>query len=387
MRKKILILPSWYPNESDAISGVFIQEQALALAKEYDVAVLVPGMAAWRNVGNPHAADKSTKEYQAGLPVYREFARPFIPHGPEPATYHTFQRAAHNGFKKLLKEWGRPDVIHAHVVLPGGWSALNVGRSYSIPIVLTEHSGPFSMHLRTKLQRRLVRETLLNVGRIVAVSPSLAQQILAFEQGVGISVAGELVRTDFFITSSNGAKVAKPATRFLFTGRLSEEKGVNHLLEAIYVLVQRGIGSFELVVAGDGPDRAKLEQITRSRGIADKCRFIGFLDRQQVRSWMQNSDFFILPSLHETFGIVLGEAMACGKPVIATRCGGPEFVVTDETGILVEVGSAEALADAMSDVISNSLRFDPAAVRASVVSRFGEEAFLRNISAVYEELW
>ena len=102
MRKKILFVPSWYPNDDDPISGVFIQEQAVALAKEFDVAVLIPGMAAWRNIIKTNAPDRSVKTLQAGLPLYREFARPRIPHGPESTDYATFARAAENGFKKLV---------------------------------------------------------------------------------------------------------------------------------------------------------------------------------------------------------------------------------------------------------------------------------------------
>src|SRR5215216_2859590 len=122
MRKKILIIPSWYPDARDPISGIFIQEQAVALSKQYDVTVLVPGMAAWRNVVNRKTDDRSVKESQAGLTVYREFARPLIPHGPESIDFGTFARAAESGFRKITSEWGTPDLIHAHVVLPGGWS-------------------------------------------------------------------------------------------------------------------------------------------------------------------------------------------------------------------------------------------------------------------------
>ena len=387
MRKRILFVPSWFPNHDDPISGIFIQEQAVALAREFDVAVLIPGMAAWRNLGKSNRPDKSILEHQAGLPVYREFARPLIPHGPESTDYATFARAAQNGFKKLISEWGTPDVIHAHVVLPGGWSALKLSQRYKIPIVLTEHSSPFSMHLGTELSRRLVRETLTGVNRLIAISPALANQLLEFQPGLKINVIGESVRTDFFVPANGVEKQHRKGKSFFVAARLAEQKGLQHLIEAVHILVQRGLNSFEMVIGGDGPDRSKLEQQAESLGVADRCRFLGALNREQVREEMQNCDVFVLSSLHETFGVVVGEAMACGKPVISTRCGGPEFVVNEQTGVLVDVAKPEEMADAMADFILNRVSFDPQAVRTSVVNRFSPEMFVRNVTAVYEQLW
>lgn len=385
MKKRILFVPSWYPSESDGISGIFIQEQAVALSKHYDVAVLIPRMAAWRNVLNT-AVEKSFKASQEGLPVYWEYALPLIPHGPEANTYQTFVRAARQGLRKVVKEWGRPDVIHAHVVIPGGWSALALSRESGIPSVLTEHSSPFSMHLGTELSRRIVHETLDNVDKLIAISPALVKQILAFHPGAEIEVIGESVRTDFFVAAERTVRERTTGTSFFIVARLAEQKGLTYLLEAVQLLLKRGLTSFELVLGGDGPDRAKLEQMAQTLGVSDHCRFLGALTREQVRDRMQQSDVFVLSSLHETFGVVVGEAMACGKPVICTRCGGPEFIVNEQNGVLVDVANAGALADAMADFMAGRAAFDPATVRASVVDRFSPEAFARNVSAVYEQL-
>ncbi len=386
MRKKVLFVPSWFPNQDDPISGIFIQEQAVALSKKFDVAVLIPGMAAWRNALNRKAADRSTKESQEGLTVYREFARPLIPHGPELIDYRTFATAAENGFKKIIKEWGTPDLIHAHVVLPAGWSAMRVAKRHRIPIVLTEHSSPFSMHLGTELSRKLVREALKGVDKLIAISPSLAKQLLDFQPGLQIEVIGESIKTDFFVPNGEGRQNGSP-TSFFVAARLAEQKGLDHLIKAVHLLKEKGMNSFELVIGGDGPDRQKLEQLATTFGVAEQCRFVGGLNREQVRQHMQECDVFVLSSLHETFGVVVGEAMACGKPVISTRCGGPEFIVTEDNGLLVDVADPQGLADAMSDFVAQRTHFDPQTVRSSVVNRFSPEMFVKNASAVYEQLW
>jgi glycosyltransferase involved in cell wall biosynthesis len=195
------------------------------------------------------------------------------------------------------------------------------------------------------------------------------------------------VRTDFFVPAAGVDKENAKGKSFFVAARLAEQKGLNHLLEAVHILLRNGFNSFELIIGGDGPDRRKLEDLAKTLGVNEHCRFLGALNREQVRDHMQRCDVFVLSSLHETFGVVLGEAMACAKPVISTRCGGPEFVVNEETGVMVDVADPQALADAMANFISGRVFFKPEAVRNSVVNRFSPEVFVRNVSAVYERLW
>ncbi len=420
MKRKILILASWYPSEASPVNGIFIHDQAVALSREYDVAVLAPRLVGWREifkkkiraaarpqswVENVAQASRlqtrclryppvsealraaSGLEQTAGLPVYGDRVFSLVPGAPALA-YPRWDRAARRGFVKSLKYWGKPDLIHAHVVLPGGWAAVKLGRQYSIPVVLTEHSSPFSIHLKTEYQRRWVRDTLVQADRVVAVSPALAKTIRGFHDGIAIDVVGNLIKTQFFVPAVNSGDASPQSkTRFLSIALLTKQKGLSDLLQAARLLVQRGISSFELVIGGDGPERVELERLVKSLDLSNHCRFLGLLAPQEVRHWMQHSDALVMPSLHETFCIVLGEAMACGKPVIATRCGGPEFVVTPETGILVEAANPGALANAMADFIRGRLQYDSQSVRHSVVERFGEAAFLKNIFTLYEEVW
>lgn len=387
MKKKILILASWYPTDTSPVNGIFIQEQARALSREHEVVVLAPRLIGWREIIKGRIGQRSQVEDDAGIMVYRERVLSLMPRAPALA-YPRWVRAARKSLRMVLRTLGKPDLIHAHVVLPGGWAAVTLGKEFDIPVVLTEHSSPFASHLRTAQQRRWVKETLSRVNATIAVSPSLAKQVVDFQKDVTINVIGELVKTDFFVPTQTRPKDAlQKKTQFLSIALLSKQKGLSYLLHAAKLLIERGITAFELTIGGDGVERPALEHLSQSLGLIKQCSFVGLLNQDEVRKWMQRCDVFIMPSLHETFCIVLGEAMACGKPVIATRCGGPEFVVTSETGVLVDVANPEALANAMSDFILGRMKYEPAQLRQSVVSRFGEEAFLRNVSAVYEKVW
>lgn len=386
MKRKILIVPSWYPSSSAPISGIFVEEQALVLSQNYDVAVLAPAWVGWRALLRGEAAPKAELEQRAGLMVYRQKA--FVPlPGSRWAAYQSYARAVRHGFENLRSFWGKPDLIHAHVVLPAGWAASRLGKQYGIPVILTEHSGPFSMNLQTDYERTLVREALAQVNHIVAVSPAMEQQILAFQPVQNIHVVGNVIRTDFFSPAQKqDPDSSEKALQFLAVASLTEQKGLHYLLEAGKLLLERGLSKFGILIAGDGPQRGMLEEQAQASGLSQHCHFLGALEPIQVRHRMQESDVFVLPSLAETFGVVLVEAMACGIPVIATRSGGPEFVVTPETGVLVDVADPAALADAMEGFIVGQFQYDPQSIRNSVRDRFGEIAFLQRISALYSQV-
>jgi len=384
-RRKIFIIASWYPSASSPVGGIFVQDQAQALAKKYDVAVIAPRVVGWREILQGKFGATSQLATEGELLVARERVITPIPRAPALA-YRRWLPAAEKSFHVLLARWGKPDLIHAHVVLSGGLAAARLGRQYKIPVVLTEHSSPFSMHLKTATLRRWVREALAQTAQVIVVSPALARQIQAFDPNIAIRLVGNLIDTDFFSPAPT-ERHNLTTTQFLTVGLLTKQKGIIFLLQAAALLVQRGIAGFTLTIGGDGPERPQLERLAQSLGLAEHCRFTGMLTRAEVKRQMQQCDVFILPSLHETFGLVLAEAMACGKPAIATRCGGPEFVVTPDTGVLVEAANPEALANAMMDLFEKRTQFDVQKVRQSVVERFGEAAFLKNLSALYEEVW
>jgi glycosyltransferase involved in cell wall biosynthesis len=288
----------------------------------------------------------------------------------------------------FVAAFGRPDLIHAHVVLPAGWAAVQLGRRMSIPVLLTEHSSPFSMHLSTAVTRALARRALIGAAAVIAVSPSLAEQIRAFVGSVRPYIIGEVIRTGFFVPSGDQHRNSPGhLTTFLTVAIISPQKGIPNLLRAVRMLLDRGHREFRVIIGGDGPQRAHVERMRKSLEIFDFVEFAGAMSQSEVRASMQRCDVFVLPSLHETFGVVLGEAMACGKPVIATRCGGPEFTVTPETGTLVQPGDPLALANAMEQHLQGRLTFDPSAIRRSVTERFGDDAFVEKLSEVYAKVW
>jgi glycosyltransferase involved in cell wall biosynthesis len=426
MRKKVLIITPWYPTPSLPVGGIFVQDQALVLSKEYDVYVLALVLTDWKEFFSRSKKVSSQKggehpEGLSGSTMFFEKTFGTVFHHPQNIEktpkkaelelsmrankrikidgfytlpgmrffyslyFYFYQKQLEKKFAEVLSSWGKPDVIHAHVVLPAGAAALKIGRLHKIPVVLTEHTEPFSLHLRTPVYRRLTRKTLLGMNKIIAVSPSLKEQILQFEPDTGVEVIGNVIDDAFFSPAAPNQK--KDAIfRFLTVAMLTERKGIGYLIEAVKLLSQETSSQFEVIIGGDGPIRAELERRAENLGVMKYCRFTGALNRTEVRDWINQSDVFVLPSLGETFGVVLLEAMLCGRPVIATRCGGPEDLVTPESGVLVNAADPTALAKAMNDFMKNEDRFNPQDVRNNAIERYGQTTFLRKIAQLYDDL-
>lgn len=383
--RKVLFVSGAYPSAESPVGGIFVKEQAQILSGRYDVAVLIPAAVGLGQLAREPGTQLSSLEVRDGLTICAQRSVSWVPRSAA-SGQRALLEASIRGFEALRNEWGTPDIIHAHFVLPGGWAAAMIGRRYSIPVVLTEHSSPFSVHLGTARNRRMVRQVLESVEHVIAVGPGLIEEISAVTMDFRWSVIGNAIRTRSFTLDLEARQPRSQTLRFLSIGMMTAQKGFGDLIEAAGNLVDAGVENFSIRIGGDGPLRASLEEAVRARGLTRWITFPGLLGRGEVEQEMQQCDVFVLASLHESFGIVQAEAMACGKPVIATRNGGSEFVVDAETGVLVNRSDPAALAQAMEDSISGRISFDPGRVRERVVERFGEEAFLENVSRVYEQV-
>jgi glycosyltransferase involved in cell wall biosynthesis len=288
-------------------------------------------------------------------------------------------RAGLHAFVRVLQEQGRPEVIHAHSILYGGYLAIQIRERWQIPVVVTEHSTAFLRDLIRPGQQEIVRHTLRHADRRLAVGEALACSLRRYGNGCSIEVLGNLVNPDFFLPGKK--EVPSPNFVFATVAALTPKKGIDVLLKA-FAQAFRG-EPILLRVGGDGGERAALEQQSGQLGIAAQVEFLGQLSREQVRTLLQQSHALVSSSYVETFGITLIEAMACGKPVVATRSGGPESFVNEGNGLLVPAGDARALAAAMQQIVRDYQHYDPNQIRASCVTRFGERVIVQQLEEIY----
>jgi glycosyltransferase involved in cell wall biosynthesis len=144
----------------------------------------------------------------------------------------------------------------------------------------------------------------------------------------------------------NSARTGHGPLRVVFLGRLVDWKGVDLLLRAC--ARARESVPLELLVIGDGVERARLEELRAQLQLQEVVRFAGFVPQHQCPRLSQESDVLVLPSVYECGGAVVLEAMAMGLPVVATRWGGPAEYLDEGTGILLEPLAPEPFVAALS---------------------------------------
>ncbi len=257
----------------------------------------------------------------------------------------------------------RPDVIHAHWILPQGLIAVWVGKLLAIPVVTTAH-GSDVYSLRGGLLAALKRHTLRHSRAWTANTKSTA-----FSAGA----AGEIPTphiipmgvdiTQFGTQEKKGnpeTDRASPGLVVLFVGRLEKVKGVSDLIRAFALLPENLLVQTTLWIVGEGTERPELERLSRELGITTRIQFAGRVPHDALPGYHESATLFAAPSITDRHGdtegqgVAIVEAMASGLPVIACRTGGIRDVIThDQTGLLVEPRDPRALGDAIATLLSD----------------------------------
>ncbi len=373
---KILMIPSWYCTKAAPILGSFYKEQAEELAaRGHDVAVIyaeVGGSFSPKVNGVTHAVVNGVNTYT--------YVRPNLTPRLEKGRAWQRTKMLEYLYKKLVKKWGRPDVVNLRSSLQG-YEAVALCQKYDLPLFFMEHSSfVVTEGADSAAVKRL--ETVMAAAKVNACVSSVLMKVMQpFDENTRL-IPDFVDERRFYV----GEKTADTDT-FVFAamGQLRPIKGHDTLIRAFARLKQMTDRKVALRIAGTGGLKEYLQGIIDENGLQDCCHLVGAVPRDKVVEFMNNCDCFVCSSRTEMLSCVLHECAACGKPAIATACGGPGDIITAESGVLVPVDDVEEMAKAMLSMLDAAAQYDRTAIRESIVARFGRDEVCRRLIAACED--
>lgn len=284
-------------------------------------------------------------------------------------------------------------ILHAHYAFPhatSAWLAKQMVNRDGFRVVTTLHGTDITLIGQDPSYRSITEFSIQRSDGLTAVSEYLrAETIEKF--GVPehrIRVIPNFVDLAVYTRDTHpchrskfceaGEKIVMHISNFRRVKRVED-------VVRVFSRIQRRIRS-RLVLIGDGPDRGRVEEVAREEAVSDRIVFLG--KQESVAELLACADLFLLPSSHESFGLVALVAMACGVPVIATRVGGvPEVVPDGVAGYLFDVGDVDAMADAAVALLSDSTRWADASIEARrAAERYSVDRVVPEYEKYYAEV-
>ncbi|MEG6215419.1 glycosyltransferase [Enterobacter quasihormaechei] len=368
----ILVIPSWYPNPKLKTQGLFFRDQALALSKKHNVDVIYCHRGA--SFYNKEYNDNGLNTHFWG---YRLRAGKYIGMLIRVLIFIVM-------FIKYQKN-RQVDVIHCHSVAfnqdgSAGIAGVIIGRLFSKPVIITEHATVFKSKNYGYVEKKIMQWALKNASTLVTVSDGLKENLLEFTNRKDIHTIPNTMDIKLF-EKKKGIKqtTSEGEINICSVGYLMQKKGFDRLILAFEKIKGKYDIPFKLKVIGDGPDFTALKEMIETKGLESNIELLGELSKDEIAYHMSQSDVFILLSRVETFGVVVIEALASGLFCIATKSGGPEYIIKNDTlGELLEnVDDVDYFSDAIAKILmSRNFRTNENLRKEFVKEHYSYDSFL-----------
>jgi len=375
MKKKLLVFASTFPRWKNDTLPPFVYELSKRLTDEFDVSVLAPS---YPKAKDFEIMDKMKvyrfhyffKRYEklAGsggiLPTLKKnplffFQVPF------------FMLGEYSALKKAVKEI-KPDIIHAHWIIPQGWVASKIKKKFDVPYVVTSHGSDI---LGLKGFIGIKKSTLENAKKITVVSNYLKEEIVktinsSLKNKIEVIPMG--IDTELFNLNKKELSIKKKykinGPFLLFVGRLAPEKGIDLLIEAMPKVVENDPKT-KLLVIGDGTMKEQLVSRVKELRIEKNIIFMGWRDNKKLPKYYATADIFVCPSRREGLGLTFVEAGLCGCNLIGSDIGGISDVINRTNGLLTKPKDSIDIANKIISLIKNPIR-DKNKIRKELINKF-----------------
>ncbi|MCW7537520.1 glycosyltransferase [Aquabacterium sp. A7-Y] len=348
-RLRIALVTPMLPVPHDQTRGRYIHETARSLSRLADVRVFFQSL---RYPSLPLLRPRSFiygevgRDYRLDGVDVEAFSYPAVPVVSRVLNGHV--GAAVLGPR--VRAW-KPDLLLAYWVYPDGYAAVRVARSLGVPCVVGALGS--DIHVRSGLNVWMTRKTIAAADALLTVSEAMRHTAIDNFQAdpARVHTVVNGFNTSVFRPGSQREArqqlgLAEDGRYIVFVGRFVEAKGVLELLSAFSQLAA-GDAKLRLVLLGDGVMRQALLERVAASGLGERVIVPGGLPPLEVARWIRASDLLTLPSWSEGYPNVVVEAVACGRPVVATDVGGTREIVNPSNGLLVAPRDVEQLRSAL----------------------------------------
>lgn len=395
-KKKILVLLDGMPSKENPYCWKHALDQTLQLSKECNIIIVSPVCLtlSLRRFQKNRDLLKKLPQYRYKVesaiclrPRYIDFS--FIPWKYRKHYFQIFTMILSILFLLLFKRI-KFDIIHAHFVYRPGYVTTILGKILGKPAIITAPGSDIHQNLYKEngLCKKRTYDAIKWSEKIITVSEYL-QKIVAkigFEEKTRVIPYGFSER-EFYPMNKEKCRsklsLGKNKKIILFIGNLIPIKGVDILLESIRIICDTN-DNLELIIIGDGSEKLMLEQQARDCKIDKIVYFLGRKDHNEIPLYINSANIIVLPSRDDGRPVVILEALACGRPVVATHVGGiPETIVNEKLGILVEKEDPIALADAIIKALE--YKWD-SSYQSNYADKYNNTRLAKEILNVYDEV-
>ncbi len=295
-------------------------------------------------------------------------------------------------YARAVKEFGKPNVLHAHFT-DYGYLAAKLKETEQVPLVLTEHSSLVNQDKLPSDIEQAAKLAFTRADKLIAVSPALAEKMREHSHRSVLWIP-DMVDTELFAYTGEHEQMRSlweetelegGEFSFLSCGNLRKVKRMDVLIQA-FARAFRDCPKVHLTICGQGEEEGNLRKLIYDLKMENRIELAGIRPREEIAQRLQQADCFVLASVSETFGVSYLEALSCGVPVIATRCGGPECFVNEHNGLMVEPDDVEGLASAMLTMYCNGGSYNRAAIAQEVRNHYSSQAVAARLMEQYEQL-
>lgn len=344
---KILTFSTLFPNAQKPGHGIFVETRLRHLAASGKVEARVMAPVPWFPSSHPRfgayaqMASVPRSELRHGLRVDHP-RYPLLPKIGMNVAPLLLAQAVKPAIRRIIDEGYDFDLIDAHYFYPDGVAAAMLARAFGKPLVITARGSDITLLPRYPLPRRMIRWAARRADAVITVCNALRDEVVAL--GVDAERVTSLRNgVDLELFRPLAERAPNEAFTLLTVGHLVPVKAQELIIAALPLLP-----GTRLMVAGDGPNRAMLENLAAQLGVAGRVTFLGAVPQSRLREHYGRADALVLASSREGWANVLLESMACGTPVVASRVyGTPEVVAAPEAGVLMAQRSAQGVADAV----------------------------------------